>query len=201
MRLLAILGALALLTLPAGVLAKGQAHPDPPADMAKSMADWQALMVPGPQHDYLDQFVGDWDTVSRMWMGGPDAPPTETKGESSIRWALGGRYLEQRYTGSMMGMPMEGIGYTGYDRNRNRYFMTWMDNFSTAPSTGYGMFGPEGKVLSFYGQMDEPMTGEIGKGVKYVTRIVDADTHVFEVHDLALGENAKVVEVEYTRRK
>jgi len=46
------------------------------------------------------------------------------------------------------------------------------------------------------------MTGEIGKAVKYVTRIIDADHISFEIHDLIYGEsNTKMVQVDYTRRK
>ena len=59
-----------------------------------------------------------------------------------------------------------------------------------------------GKVLSLYGKMDEPMTGEHDKNVKYVSRMISADKHIFEVHDLAISEpNTKVVEVVYTRKK
>jgi len=32
----------------------------------------------------------------------------------------------------MMGQPMEGVGYTGYDRMRKQYTMVWLDNMSTA---------------------------------------------------------------------
>jgi hypothetical protein len=40
------------------------------------------------------------------------------------------------------------------------------------------------------GTMDDPMTGERNKKVKYVTRLVDADNHVFEMHDLSIkGRN------------
>jgi hypothetical protein len=48
--------------------------------------------------------------------------------------------------------------------------------------------------------MDEWMTGEHDKTVKYLTRIVDENTYVFEIHDLAIvpGET-KVMEIEYTR--
>jgi hypothetical protein len=37
--------------------------------------------------------------------------------------------------------------------------------------------------------------------VKYVTRIVSPDKHVFEVSEVLYGEPFKVVEVEYNRKK
>jgi hypothetical protein len=60
----------------------------------------------------------------------------------------------------------------------------------------------DGTVLTMFGKMDEWMTGEIGKTVKYVFRIVDKNRFVFEVHDMAIGEpNTKVMEITYIRRK
>ena len=51
----------------------------------------------------------------------PGAPPQEGHGTSKHRWALGGRYLEQVYRGKSMGMPMQGLGYTGYDNSAKQY--------------------------------------------------------------------------------
>jgi len=182
--------------------AKGKPHEDPPADMAKAFETWQQMSSPGEQHAYLDQFVGDWDTVSKMWMEGPTRPPMESKGTASIKWSFGGRWLEQRNTGNVMGQPMEGVGYTGYDRMRKQFAMVWLDNMSTAVYSAAGSFDPAGKVLSMYGHMDEPMTGEIGKPVKYVLRLVDEDHFSFEIHDLIYGEsNTKMVQIDYARTK
>ena len=51
--------------------------------------------------------------------------------------------------------------------------------------------------------MDEWLTGEHDKAVKYVFRIINDDKHVFEVHDLGIvdgdKENTKVIEITYTR--
>ena len=52
-----------------------------------------------------------------------------------------------------------------------------------------------------YGQMDECMTGEIGKAEKVVTRILDDNHLSFEIQDLVYGEtNTKKVQVDTTRR-
>ncbi len=49
--------------------------------------------------------------------------------------------------------------------------------------------------------MDEPMLGVVGRLVKYVTRIIDDDTHVFEIFDLHADDDYKVIEVTYERKK
>ena len=64
-----------------------------------------------------------------------------------------------------------------------------------------GSADPTGKVLTAYGEMDEPMLGVIGRTVKYVTRVIDQDHRFFEIYDLHASDDYKVVEIEYTRRR
>jgi hypothetical protein len=80
-----------------------------------------------------------------------------------------------------------------------------VDSASTAMQTSEGLADRTGKVLTFYGTMDEWMTGEHDKAVKFVFRIIDDDNHVFEMHDLGIvdgdKENTKVIEIRYTREQ
>jgi len=58
-----------------------------------------------------------------------------------------------------------------------------------------------GKVLLTYGTIDEYLTGEHDKMVKYVWRFLSEEKIVLEIHDLAIGEfNTKVVEITYVRQ-
>lgn len=99
-------------------------------------------------------------------------------------------------------MQMTGFGLTGYDNYAKMYVGMWVDNLSTTLATMEGTFDRSGKVLTMYGKMNEWMTGELGKTVKYVTSVVSKDKHAFEIHDLSIGEpNTKVIEVTYTRKK
>ena len=87
-----------------------------------------------------------------------------------------------------MGMPVNGIGYTGYDNMNKKYTMLWIDNSSTAMFLADGNFDQTGNVLTMYGKMDEPTTDEYGKNVRYVIRIIDHNKFVFEIHDPLLPE-------------
>ena len=50
--------------------------------------------------------------------------------------------------------------------------------------------------------MDEPMTGEHDKPVRYTTRLVNENKFTFEIHDLVIGgDKTKAIEMEYTRKK
>jgi len=103
--------------------------------------------------------------------------------------------------GAMKPVPMNGLGLTGYDNNRKLYSMMWTDSMSTGFHTGSGNLSQDGKTMTIFGTMDEPMTGEIGKMVRYTTRVISPDRFVFEIHEVLYGDPFKVVEIQYTRRK
>src|SRR5262249_28558199 len=133
----------------------------------------------------------------------------DTKGTSESRWILGGRFLHDQVTsemmmpgpdGKMMTMKFEGAGLTGYDNFRKCYVGTWADSMGTQLLTMRGAYDPAKKTLTMYGEMDEPAMDQVGKMVRYVTRIVDDNTHIFEIYDLASGEGYKVMEITYTRK-
>jgi hypothetical protein len=115
---------------------------------------------------------------------------------------LGGRYLQQDVTSEMMGQPFAGTGFTGYDNVKKKYVGFWIDNMGTGMSTMDGVLDKDGKSLTTWGKMDDPMTGEKNKKVKYVTRFVDTDTQVFETYDVSTyGDKKPTMQVTYKRRK
>ena len=177
----------------------GAEHPTP-EQMKEMMEQWIKLGKPGEMHEYLARFVGKWDTVMKMSMG-PGAPTQETKGTADFRTIFGGRFLLHESKGTLMGMPTEGMGITGYDNFRNRFEGVWIDGMATTMLTFSGQLDPSGKVLTLYGEMDEPGLKMVGRMVKYVTRVIDGDKFVFEIYDLAAGPDHKVFDITYTRRK
>lgn len=165
------------------------------------MKRWEESMTPGDAHKKLEQFVGTWNVEAKVWMNGPKGEPSVSKGTAEYKLALGGRYLQQEFSGEMMGQQMNGVGYTGYDNFGKKYVSFWIDNMSTAMSTMEGTMDKEGKTLTLRGKMDEPSTGQKGKKVKYVTRVVDKDKHVFESYDVtSFGEKQPVMVITYTRK-
>ena len=57
------------------------------------------------------------------------------------------------------------------------------------------------KAALVFGQMDEPMLKVYGRTIKYVTKIVSPDKHVFSIYDLHAGDDYKVIEITYERKK
>ena len=171
-------------------------------DMQEMMKKWQEVMTPGEPHKMLEGMVGMWDVETKAWMGGPGTEPSVTKGSSQMKMILGGRFLQQETTGEMMGMPMNGIGITGYDNFKKKYVGFWIDNTGTAMYTMEGEMDKEGKTCTYWGVMDEPMTGERDKKVKYTISMDGTDTHMFRIYDVAAyGEKEPTVEMTYTRKK
>ena len=62
-----------------------------------------------------------------------------------------------------------------------------------------GMLDRTGTILSLWGVMDEWMTGEHDKPVLYRYVVVSDIQILFEVHDLGLGKDSKVITVLYDR--
>lgn len=126
----------------------------------------------------------------------------ESKGTAKAEWLIDGRWMKTSSTGSMMGMDITGHGIMGYDNHRQKYVNVWVDSGSTMMLTSEGNYDQSRKNLVLYGKMDEAMTGEIAKQVKYAWRFQDADHFTMEIHDLAIGEeNSRVVEIVHTRKK
>ena len=183
---------------PASKESKSSSDKGAPPGMEEMMKKMAEMAAPGPAHKSLEPLVGEWNVQARFWMGGPE--PTESKGTATKRWILGGRFLQEDFKGEFMAMPFQGLGLTGYDKMKQKYVGVWIDSMGTAMATSEGSADVEGKVLTMSGTMDDPMTGEKNKPIKYVMRIAGQDKHVMEMHDLSLGEKSKMGEITYTRK-
>lgn len=100
-------------------------------------ADSAAAATPGAAHAELMKGVGEWNVESRFYMA-PDAEPTVMQAKAVVVPLLGGRYLQETFTGDLEGMPFEGILITGYDNLAGQYWSLWLDSWSTwaIPSSG-----------------------------------------------------------------
>ncbi|MBI2214104.1 MAG: DUF1579 domain-containing protein [Acidobacteria bacterium] len=152
---------------------------DPPQMDEKAMMEAMAkIAAPGANHKKLDAFVGQWDTKITMWMA-PGAPPSTSTGKSTNSWAMGGRYLEQRFEGSFMEQPFTGLGFTGYDNVTKKWWGTWMDSMSTGIMMSEGTMEGDG-TWTFNARSADPMSGQM-MDVKEKISIKDADHHTMEM--------------------
>lgn len=176
----------------------GQTQAKPPADPA--MEAMMKAATPGDAHKLLNHMTGTFTAKMTMWMK-PGEEPMVVEGTSESKWVMGGRYVEQRFSSNFMGMPYEGLGYTGYDNVKKQYWGTWMDNMSTSMMTSTGGTNDGGKSWSFTASMADPMTGKDSRVEEKIT-IADADHQTFEMWGAGPdGKMFKTMEIVYTRKK
>jgi hypothetical protein len=147
----------------------------PPAGgpSAAEMEAWQKSMTPGPEHQQLAKFAGDWTFTNKAWMA-PGQPPMESTGTMHGEATMGGRYLVEDWKGAMMGQDFEGRGTTAYNNVSKQYETTWLDNMSTGIWYSTGTCDAA-NVCTFSGDSWDPMSGK-KVNMRSVLSWVDADT-------------------------
>ena len=180
-------------------MATATAKKDDKMGMQAMMEMYRKLGTPGAPHKFLAKMEGSWNAKTKIW---PEhgKPPIESSGTSEQKMLFGGRFLQQEFTGEMMGSPFTGIGITGYDNGSNKYVSTWMDSTGTGILYFEGTAGTDGKTFTQENRHNDPVRGPMT--YRSVTRIVDEDTHVFEMYStIAKGKEEKTMEITYTRKR
>ena len=198
MRLMMVpLTCLALFVLASPVLAKDKKH-EKQLDPQAMMEMYQKLATPGEPHKLFATLAGSWTTKTKEWME-PGKPPSESTGTVEMKMLLDGRFLQQEFTGDMMGQPYSGIGTTGYDNLRKRYVSMWMDTWGTGIFQMEGTASADGKTITLKGQHAEPGGGHMTH--RAVWKIADSNTQTFDMYGTHPGgKEMKVMEITYTRK-
>jgi hypothetical protein len=167
-------------------------------DMQGMMDLYRKLATPGEQHKLLASMAGTWNTTTKEWMD-PNKPPEESTGSCKQTMVLGGRFLQQECTGTMMGQPFNGMGVTGYDNHTKKYQATWMDSMGTGIYFFEGSAGDDGKTITMESHYDDPMAGPMK--LRAVTKIIDPNTEIFEMYGTdKSGQEMKMLEIRYSRK-
>ena len=176
--------------------------------MEQMMKLWEQYALPGPHHKMLEPFVGTWEVTTRMWMEGPDAPPTESRSTAWCRWIFGGRFVESKsqgtmsmeYKGEVVQVPTETISFIGYDSYKEKYVSVWMHSGGTGISYAEGTANESGRVFTYFATYDEWETGRRGVPYRMVDRLVDENTIVTTMYDLTMEPEASKVFEMVSRR-
>jgi hypothetical protein len=158
-----------------------------------------AWMMPDDHHKMLETMAGHWNFKLKMLDDGT-GKPSESTGTSDRKMVLGGRFLEDVTHGSMMGQPFEGHGFTGYDRIKNKYTGTWMDNMCTCALSMEGTWDAKSKSMAFMTEMPG-MDGKMAKS-RIVDSMPDNDHITSQFFSTGSdGKEAPMMTIEYTRGK
>ena len=165
-----------------------------------AMQEMMKRMMPSEAHKIFARMAGKWRGKMRVWSSTqPDAPPVESDTESESKLVLGGRFLLEEASGTVMRMPMQRMSILGYNNATQQYTLTFFSSFETATNTGIGTASADGKTITLRGEFDEPN----GKApFKNIIRLDDDDTHVFQSYRIMPdGRELKLIEQVMTRVK
>ncbi|TLY34711.1 MAG: DUF1579 domain-containing protein [Nitrospirae bacterium] len=174
---------------------KSEKQMDPQA----MMETYKKLATPGEPHKLFASLAGSWTTKTKEWME-PDKPPMESTGSAEMKMLLDGRFLQQEFTGDMMGQPYSGVGISAYDNLRKRYVTMWIDSMGTGIFTMEGTASADGKTITLKGQHAELGGGQMTH--RAVWKIVDSNTQTFDMYGThEHGKEMKMMEITYTRKQ
>ena len=187
----------------------GQAAASGSPNQAEMMAKMMELAKLGENHKLLADMAGKWTYNIKMWMNpDPQAPPKESTGNAVVKPVMEGRYFIGDYTGKMempgadgkmKHMEFKGMSLDGYDNVKQKFVSSWVDNMGTGIMNSEGTYDPATKTFTYTGEY-EAMPGMKTK-VREVIKIVDKDHHSFEYYEDRGGQEAKTMEISYTRKK
>jgi hypothetical protein len=198
MRFISIVTCLCLVMLSASASAKDKKS-EKPMDPQAMMEIYKKLAQPGEPHKQLAGLAGSWTTTSKEWME-PGKPPAESTGSVDMKTLLDGRFLQQEFTGNMMGQPYVGIGTTGYDNLTKKYVTTWIDSMGTGIFTMEGTGSADGKTITMHGSHPDPMGGVMKH--RAIWTFPDPNTQIFEMYGAHGKEKEfKMMEITYKRKQ
>lgn len=166
-------------------------------DPQAMMEQYIKLAAPGEPHKLFATLAGSWATQTKEWLE-PGKPPVESTGTVEMKMLLDGRFLQQEFTGTMMGKPYSGIGIDAYDNIRKRYVATWMDTMGTGIFVMEGTASADGKTITLNGQHTQPGGGQITH--RAIWTIVDNNNQTFDMYGTHhCGKEMKIMEIIYKR--
>ena len=123
--------------------------------------DFPQLPTPQKEHEWLEQFVGEWESEAEAVFA-PGMPPIKCKGTETAR-KLGGFWIVAESESTPMDMPMSAVMTLGYDTEKKKYVGTWVDSMFNHMWKYEGTVDDAGKVLTLEAEGPNPLTGKLGK--------------------------------------
>lgn len=102
---------------------------------------------PGPEHQALAAFVGNW-TFSGEVKPGAMGPGGKVTGNDRISAMPGGFFVERKFEGNMAGMDVKGTEIYGYDAAKKTYTYVGFDSMG---NTSSGTMSVKGNVWTASG--------------------------------------------------
>jgi hypothetical protein len=150
-----------------------------------SAQEMPEMPKPQKEHEWLQKFVGEWDSLGKGVMAEGE-PPMECKGSTKSRM-LGGFWLISEGQGDAMGVPMETVMQLGFDTKKNKFVGTWADSMFNHMWHYEGTV--EGDTLTL--NTEGPNMTDPGKMAKYRDVFEFKTPDHYTLSSSAQGENGK----------
>jgi len=163
-----------------------------------AVAQMPGFPAPTPEHDWLTQLTGEWESTVESFMG-PDQPSTTSTGTETVR-SIGGFWIVAENNSSAMGVSYTGVLTIGYDPEEEQFVGTWIDSMTSLLWHYEGSLDPARRVLTLHTE-GPGMTGEICQ-FRETIELKSADHKVFTSQMLQEdGEWFTMMKAEYRRVK
>ena len=167
-------------------------------DMQAMMEIYKKVGTPGEPHKLLAKLEGSWTTRTIGYEDGKQV--MDSSGTCEQKLVLDGRYLQQTYTGDMMGAPFTGINLLGYNNHTKQYESIWIDSLSTAMYFFVGKASADGRTITQECSYDDPARGPCVW--RSVTNIKNDNTLEFEMFITPKsGKEEKMMEMTVSRKE
>lgn len=135
-----------------------------------------APTTPEKEHQWLQQFVGEWESEGEINME-PGKPPMKCTGTETAR-ALGEFWVVSDIKGTFMDQPMSGIFTIGYDPEKKKFVGSWIDSMSSYMWKYKGTLNSASNMLTLESEGPCPMAGGEIRKVKEVMEVKSKDHRV-----------------------
>jgi len=153
-------------------------------------------MMPGPVQKMMASRAGDW--VADMVLYNPGMDPIKQTAKVHNEMYLD-RYLISTYSTTMMDMPFLGMATLAYDNGTQKYYMTWIDNFSTGMTQLSGTYDEKTKTTTLLGISQDLQTGKEVKMRQTITYVDDEHMMMMMYEVKADGTEEKMLQITLTR--
>lgn len=138
----------------------------------------RAIQQPDDHHLRLDRLAGQWLVLVHACPPDGGEPVLVARGNATIKWMLGRRYLEWSIVLDVGETTNVVNGHMGYDVIAQEYQALWISDITTGMSIVHGNGNPNGRGLVMIGTATR--NGQAVVVGRSVTRFVGEDTFVIE---------------------
>lgn len=161
---------------------------------AQEKDPWTVYMTPTSIHELFSKYEGEFQM--EIEMNGLNEPVLIS---SSHKMILGGRFLELKQKGKMMGMDYESIYTIGYNTIDSTISMTTITNMGTGTLTLQGEWNENTKTATLYGKLTNPVSKQ-SINVRQTLEFIDDNTILIQSFDQEEDKpEKKTVEYKFVR--